>query len=70
MMKWVRLVRDFAPNGWWRRAPFLPVPPREYLLFRLHTMYGFEWPRHWRSIPRDLRQFVTWRERFLKGIRS
>ena len=29
-----------APRGWWRRAPFLPRPDREYLRFRLQTMYG------------------------------
>jgi hypothetical protein len=26
--------------GWWRRAPFLPLPDRDYLGFRLQTMYG------------------------------
>jgi hypothetical protein len=29
-----------APRGWWRRAPFLPLPDRDYLRFRLQTMYG------------------------------
>jgi len=35
----VQLFR-LAPRGWWRRAPFLPVPDRDYLAFRLETMYG------------------------------
>lgn len=65
-MKWFRLVRAFAPNRWWARPPFLPVPPREFLLFRLHTMYGAEWPRHWRRFPADLRSFVNWREAFIR----
>jgi hypothetical protein len=26
--------------GWWRRPPFLPVPDRDYLRFRLETQYG------------------------------
>lgn len=29
-----------APPGWWRRRPYLPVPDRAYLAFRLETMYG------------------------------
>ncbi len=29
-----------APRRWWARAPFLPVPPREYMEFRLVTQYG------------------------------
>jgi hypothetical protein len=27
-------------NAWWRRAPFLPVPGREYWTFRLVTATG------------------------------
>jgi hypothetical protein len=27
-------------RGWWRRAPFLPLPGREYWLFRLATATG------------------------------
>jgi hypothetical protein len=30
----------FRSRGWWRRPPFLPFPPREYLDWRLHTAYG------------------------------
>jgi hypothetical protein len=30
----------FRARGWWRRAPFLPVPPREYVGWRIHTAYG------------------------------
>lgn len=26
--------------AWWRRAPFLPVPPADYAAFRIQTMYG------------------------------
>jgi hypothetical protein len=29
-----------APRGWWRHAPFLPVPDPAYLAFRLETQYG------------------------------
>ncbi len=33
-------VRRLAPQGWWRRRPFLPVPSAPYLGFRSQTMYG------------------------------
>lgn len=33
-------VRRLARRGWWRRAPFLPLPPADYLRFRLETQYG------------------------------
>ena len=33
-------MRRLAPRGWWRRPPFLPLPDRDYLRFRLQTMYG------------------------------
>jgi hypothetical protein len=36
----LRQVRRLAPRGWWRRPPFLPLPDRDYLRFRLQTMYG------------------------------
>lgn len=29
-----------ARRGWWRRLPFLPLPDREYLRFRMDTAYG------------------------------
>lgn len=38
----VRVARRMAPRGWWRRAPFLPVPSAGYLRFRLETQYGSE----------------------------
>jgi hypothetical protein len=40
---WLAAARQLwrlAPNKWWARAPFLPVPSREYLRFRLVTHYG------------------------------
>lgn len=36
----VRQVVVLAPNGWWRRRPWLPVPDDAYLRFRLVTQYG------------------------------
>lgn len=36
----VRLVLRTARAGWWRRPPFLPLPSREYVRFRMLTNYG------------------------------
>lgn len=36
----VRQARRLAPPGWWRRPPHLPVPPPDYLRFRMVTAYG------------------------------
>ena len=40
---WATALRQgvrMCPPGWWRRPPFLPLPDREYLRFRLETQYG------------------------------
>jgi hypothetical protein len=36
----VRVVWRSRARGWWRRPPFLPLPPAEYVGFRLVTQYG------------------------------
>ncbi len=36
----VRQVLVLAVPGWWRAAPFLPLPDRAYLAFRFRTAYG------------------------------
>jgi hypothetical protein len=36
----LRQVFRLAAPGWWRRSPHLPLPPDDYLRFRLVTMYG------------------------------
>ena len=38
---WSQVFRLAAP-GWWRRAPFLPLPEAGYLAFRMETQYGNE----------------------------
>lgn len=35
-----RQARALVPTGWWRRRPFLPVPDRAWLRFRMTTAYG------------------------------
>ena len=29
-----------TPRDWWRQRPFLPLPPADYVQFRLVTQYG------------------------------
>lgn len=36
----LRVAWRFRARNWWRRAPFLPLPEREYLRWRMHTAYG------------------------------
>ena len=35
-----RVAWRFRRRGWWRRFPFLPLPARDYLRWRMHTAYG------------------------------
>ncbi len=53
LRQWVRLT----PRGWWHRPPFLPVPDRHYLDFRMQTQYGDA--RH-RPATRDVISYLTW----------
>ncbi|MFL6204505.1 MAG: hypothetical protein ACJ739_04070 [Acidimicrobiales bacterium] len=36
----LRQAGRLAPAGWWRHAPFLPLPAPAYLRFRMETAYG------------------------------
>ena len=35
-----RVAWRFRRRHWWRRAPFLPVPARDYVRWRMYTAYG------------------------------
>jgi hypothetical protein len=50
-----------APNRWWRRPPFLPVPAADYLAFRLQTMYGG--PGDGSPAPADVVRWLEWAKR-------
>jgi hypothetical protein len=55
----VRQAFVLAARGWWRRPPFLPLPDREYLRFRLETAYGGDgWDRE--LDPGDLVTYLRW----------
>ena len=58
-----RVARDllamawaFRRRGWWRRAPFLPLPDPAYLRFRLETQYGGDREPD----PADLVTYLHW----------
>jgi hypothetical protein len=54
-----RFYGRLVPYGWYRRLPFLPLPPRPYLAWRLQTAYGQTRPG-WRVIAHDVWQFGRW----------
>jgi hypothetical protein len=58
----VRLAWSFRARAWYRRPPFLPLPPRDYLEWRMFTAYGDE-----HAVPpvEDVVRFARWRRETL-----
>ena len=54
----VRLTWSFRARDWYRRPPFLPWPPRDYVRWRMFTAYGDE-----DTVPplEDVVRFARWR---------
>lgn len=54
----IRLTYSFRARDWYRRPPFLPLPPREYVRWRMFTAYGDE-----DAVPpvEDVINFARWR---------
>ena len=36
----LRVIGRSSRRGWWHRPPFFPLPPTEFVGFRLETQYG------------------------------
>ena len=53
----LRVASRFRPRGWWRRPPFLPLPDRTYVRWRMHTAYG-----EYNSVPpaEDVVRYARW----------
>lgn len=53
----VRVAWRFRRRHWWRRFPFLPLPARDYLRWRMHTAYG-----EYDAVPpaEDIIRFARW----------
>ena len=57
----------YRARGWYRRFPFLPLPPREYLAWRNETAYGQADARP----PLDeFDRFVVWSARMRRWMRG
>lgn len=54
----LRTAWAFRRREWWRRPPFLPLPDRAYLRWRMYTAYGDE-----DAVPpaEDVIRFARWR---------
>ncbi len=50
---------ELAPKGWWRRAPFLPLPDPDWTHFRIVTAYGGDGSLPMR--PEDLVSWLEWK---------
>jgi hypothetical protein len=51
----------FRRLRWWARFPFLPLPARDYLRWRMHTVYGDH-----DAVPpvEDVIRYARWAVRF------
>jgi hypothetical protein len=49
-----------ARPRWWLRPPFLPVPDRDYVRFRMQTAYGSDGAPE----PQDLVAYLRWCREF------
>jgi hypothetical protein len=54
----LRTAWAFRRRRWWARPPFLPLPDRTYLQWRMYTAYADE-----RAVPPadDVVRFARWR---------
>jgi hypothetical protein len=59
----VRLTWSFRARDWYRRPPFLPLPPAEYVRWRMFTAYGDE-----SAVPPldDVIRFARWRRETMR----
>lgn len=61
-MDLLRLVWSFRARDWYRKPPFLPLPPAQYIRWRMFTAYGDE-----EAVPpaEDVVRFARWRRRVM-----
>jgi hypothetical protein len=59
----LRLAWSFRARDWYRHPPFLPVPPAEYLRWRMFTAYGDA-----DAVPpvADVVRFARWRREVMR----
>jgi len=59
----VTVAWAFRRRRWWATPPFLPLPPPEYIRWRMYTAYGDE-----HAVPplRDVLRFARWRRDLMR----
>ena len=59
----LRLAWSFRAHDWYRHPPFMPLPPAEYLRWRMLTAYGDE-----DAVPplEDVVRFARWRREVMR----
>ncbi len=55
----------FRARGWYRRFPFLPVPPASYMRWRMETAFGDEGAE---ASPEELERYLLWTARMRRRI--
>ena len=63
----LRSVLALAPDGWWRRRPFVPIPEPAYLAWRTATAYG---SADAAMDPDDVVAYLEWRRTYRKATSS
>lgn len=63
----LRQIARLAPRRWWTRPPFLPVPPRRYLRFRMVTAYGGDGSAPPGAVAGDVVAYLEWCRSFRSG---
>ena len=53
----LRVAWRFRSRGWYRRPPFLPLPDRPYIKWRMYTAYGDE---DIVPAPDDIARYARW----------
>jgi hypothetical protein len=53
----LRVAWRFRDRRWWRRFPFLPLPAKEYVRWRMHTAYGDD---DFVPPPEDVIRYARW----------
>lgn len=57
----------FRARRWYRRPPFLPLPPRSYVRWRMETAYGDP-----EAVPAadEMERYLVWASRMRRQMRS
>jgi hypothetical protein len=62
----VRIAWRMRARDWYRKPPFLPLPPARYVEWRMHTAFGDE---HHALDARELERYAAW-VRWMGRMRS